>query len=102
MKLAAIKASATLTIRPKPASAPSLNKDKYKSEITNKVKLVAFQFASIPQRKITKRYAYKFRQINLYKFYHMKRCEDIYQDQISIEKGTLNMKKVTGSYKNYE
>lgn len=31
----------------------------------------------------------------------MKRCDDIYWEQIFIEKSTLKIQKVTGSYKNY-
>lgn len=39
--------------------------------------------------------------MNLYKLRHMRGCNDIYQDQISIEEGTLKMRKVMGSYKDY-
>lgn len=39
--------------------------------------------------------------MNLYKLRLMRRCDDMYRDQISIEKRTLKMQKVTGSYKDY-
>lgn len=39
--------------------------------------------------------------MNLYKLRHMRGCDDMYRDQIQIEEGTLKMKKVTGSYKDY-
>lgn len=39
--------------------------------------------------------------MNLYKLRLMRGCDDLYRDQIYIDKGTLKMRKVTGSYKDY-
>lgn len=77
------------------------DEDDYTGEIPNEVKLLASQFAGLPEGEIAKIFANKFRPINLYKLRQMRGCDDMYRDQISIEEGTLKMKKVTGSYKDY-
>lgn len=99
-KLAAMGASA-ITVRTRPASTTSFDKDKYTGEIPNKVKLLASQFAGLPQGEIAKIFANKFQPMNLYKLRHIRECNDMYHDQISIEEGTLQMRKVTSSYKDY-
>lgn len=83
------------------ATSTTVNEDNYTGEIFNKVKLLASQFANLSQGKITKIFTKKFRLINLYKLYHIRRCNNIYQDQIFIEDRTLKIKKVMRSYKNY-
>ena len=39
--------------------------------------------------------------MNLYKLRLMRGRDDLYRDQIHIDEGTLKMRKVTGSYKDY-
>lgn len=51
--------------------------------------------------EIAKIFANKFRPMNFYKLRHMRKCDNMYQDQISIKEETLKMRKVTGSYKDY-
>ncbi|MCJ1262548.1 hypothetical protein MMC22_002418 [Lobaria immixta] len=43
----------------------------------------------------------KFRPMNLDKPLHLKGRKDMYRDQIRIEDGTLKLRKVTGSFKDY-
>lgn len=95
-ELAAMGAAA-IAVRPK-TSAPTLDEDEYTGEIPDEVKLLASQFAGPPQGEIAKILANKFRPMNLHKLRHTRGCDDMYRDQISIEEGTLKMRKVTGSY----
>lgn len=98
-ELAAMGAAA-IAVRPK-TSAPTLDEDEYTGEIPNEVKLLASQFAGLPQGEIAKIFANKFRPMNLHKLRHMRGCDDMYRDHVSIEEGTLKMRKVTCSYKDY-
>lgn len=81
--------------------AGGLEEDEYTGEIPKEVKALTSQFAGLPEGEIAKIFADKFRPMNLYKLRHMRGCDDMYRDQIQIEEGTLKMKKVTGSYKDY-
>lgn len=81
--------------------AGGLEEDKYTGEIPKEVKTLASQFAGLLEGEIAKIFANKFRPMNLYKLRHMRGCDNMYRDQIQIEEGTLKMKKVTGSYKDY-
>lgn len=101
-KLAAISYSVTpMTVRPKLPLSILLDKYEYIKKIFNKVNLLASQFIGLPQREIAKIFVNKFQLINLYKFYYIIGYNNIYQDQISIEEGTIKMRKVTNSYKKY-
>lgn len=59
------------------------------------------QYAGFPQGEIAKVFSNRFRPMNLYKLCLMRGRDDLYRDQIYIEEGTLKMRKVTGSYKDY-
>lgn len=75
--------------------------DEYTGEIPHKMKALATQFAGFPQGEIAKVFSNCFRPMNLYKLRLMRGRDDLYCDQIHIDKGTLKMRKVTGSHKDY-
>lgn len=86
--------------RPKDIAA-GMEEDEYTGEIPNEVKAISNQFAGLPQGEIAKVFANRFRPMSLYKLRHMRGREDMYRDQIKVEDGTLRMRKVAGSYKDY-
>lgn len=80
-EFAAMRKLAIFNIRFKP-SISTLDGNKYIGEIPNKLKLLVSQFAGLPQEKIVKIFANKFRPIYLYKLYHIKECNNLYWDKI--------------------
>ena len=90
------------TIRINPIAVfNALDEGDYTDEILNNIKLLASQFTSLSQSKIAKIFANKFPPMKIYKLHYMKKCDDIYQDKISIKKKTFKIKKVITSYKSY-
>lgn len=79
----------------------AIEEDDYTGEISSKVKALATQFAGLPQGEIAKVFSNRFRPMNLHKLRLMRGRDDLYHDQIHIDEGTLKMRKVTGSYKDY-
>lgn len=73
----------------------TMEEDKYTGEIPLEVKALATQFAGFPQGKIAKVYSNCFRPMNLYKLRLIRGRDDLYRNQIHIDKGTLKMRKVT-------
>lgn len=101
-KAAAEEAGWATTVYPaRPRQATTMEEDKYTSEILIKIKALATQFAGLPQGEIAKVFSHCVKPMNLYKLRLMKGRDDLYHDQIHIDKDTLKMRKVTGSYKDY-
>ena len=88
-----------ISVRARPAAA--IEEDEYAGEIPIEVKALATQFAGLPQGEIAKIFSNRFRPMNLYKLRLMGGRDDLYREQIHIDEGTLKMRKVTGSYKDY-
>lgn len=78
-----------------------IEEDNYTSEIFIKVKALATQFAYFLQTEIIKVFSNYFTPINLYKLRLIKGWNNLYQDQIHIDKAFLKMHKVTDFYIDY-
>ena len=95
-RLAMINSAQSLT----PPTTSGRN-DKEIGEILREVFALEPQFVGLPQEKISKIFQHRFRYLNLYKLRHLKGREKMYQDQIAIKDGTLQIQKITGSYRDY-
>lgn len=69
----------------------------YTGEIPNEVKVLASHFVGLPQGEIAKIFSNRFRPMNLHKLRLMRGQNDLYREQVHVEKETLKMRKVTGS-----
>lgn len=67
-------------VKPEKSIFSTYNKNKYISNITNKMKLLAFQFIDLPQGEIAKIFTNKVWLINLYQLCHISRYNYIYLD----------------------
>lgn len=75
--------------------------DKEIGKISCEIFAFTLQFPSLPQDKISKIFQNRFRPLSLYKLQHPKGRDDMYFDQIAIDEGTLQIWKVTRSYRDY-
>lgn len=83
------------------ATPSGIEEDEYTGEIPTEVQALASQFASLFQGEIAKIFSNRFQPMNLYKLRLMRGRDDMYRDQVHVDEGTLKMRKVTGSYKDY-
>ncbi len=71
------------------------------SETLREVFAFAPLFARLPQGEISKIFYNQFWPLSLYKLRDLKSRNNMYRDQIAIEDDTLQIRKVTGSYRDY-
>lgn len=91
----------TTTMAVRARHTTTIEEDKFAGEIPIRVKALATQCARLPQGEIAKIFSNRFRPMNLYKLRLMSGRDDLYRDQIYVDKGTLEMRNVKRFYKDY-
>lgn len=81
--------------------ATTIKENKFANKILIKIKTLATKFVGLLKNEIAKIFSNQFKLMNFYKFCLMKGWNDLYWDQIHVNKRILKICKVIGSYKDY-